>query len=73
MYEHFMWRQLLAARENRRSPTAVNRLTNTCWPGGAGDRMEPVAVDWVRRWRPASIAIPLPVCTCVTGRCRICN
>jgi hypothetical protein len=73
MYDHFMWRQVIAARENRRSPTAVSRLSGACWPGGGSDRLEPAAVAWVKRWRPASAAIALPMCACAVGRCAICN
>jgi hypothetical protein len=48
-------------------------LASTCWPGGPADRMEPVALEWVRRWRPARAAVTLPECSCSTGRCPICN
>lgn len=43
-----------------------------CWPGGSEDRIEPAALDRLRRWRPRS-ATALPTCTCHTGRCPVCN
>lgn len=48
-------------------------LATTCWPGGTADRTEPIALEWVRRWRPARAAVALPECTCASGRCAICN
>lgn len=73
LYEHFMRRQVVAARENRRSPTVVRRLTGACWPGGGQDRMEPMAAIWLSQWRPATAAAYLPACECSTRRCKICN
>jgi hypothetical protein len=49
-------------------------VRNACWPGD-GDRHQPSAVEWVRRWRPerAAPANQLPICACSTGHCVICN
>jgi hypothetical protein len=44
-----------------------------CWPGGMQDRSERAALQWVRRWHPARAAMPVPACSCVTGRCAVCN
>jgi len=50
-----------------------SRLFGGCWPGGMGDRTEPGALEWVRRWGPSRLtAEPLP-CSCVQGRCAVCN
>ena len=43
------------------------------WPGGVDDRSDPVARHWLRRWRPQRTGTPFPVCTCLVGRCGICN
>jgi hypothetical protein len=44
-----------------------------CWPGGAGDRTEPSARNWLERWRPARAAGPIPACSCAHGHCAVCN
>jgi hypothetical protein len=51
----------------------VTRIVRACWPGGAGDRLEPAAVEWVRRWRPRGSAASAPACACAAGRCLLCN
>ena len=43
------------------------------WPGGTGDRTDPAALKWVRRWRPERAAPVLPICSCPIGRCALCN
>jgi hypothetical protein len=48
-------------------------LWNLCWPGGTADRVEPMAVQWIRRWQPEVLGAELPACTCRSGRCPICN
>jgi hypothetical protein len=49
-------------------------LVRRAWPAGIGDRIEPAALDWVRRWGPNSV-LPdyLEECTCLGGRCIMCN
>jgi hypothetical protein len=51
----------------------TSRIVGLCWPGGAEDRTERVALDWVRRWSPASAGAMLPVCSCARGNCVVCN
>jgi hypothetical protein len=48
-------------------------LRECCWPGGSGDRSEPGALEWVRRWGPVRVVPVPPVCSCAIGRCRLCN
>lgn len=38
-----------------------------------GDRTEPVAREWVRRWGPSPFATVLSDCSCAVGRCALCN
>jgi hypothetical protein len=61
----------------RRSASETNhlvaRMQRICWPGGSADRTEPAAAAWVRRWRPARSAAPVPACSCAQGRCMQCN
>ena len=44
-----------------------------CWPGGAGDRSEPGAIEWLRRWGTTSVAMPTRSCACAQGCCAVCN
>lgn len=48
-------------------------IAGAYWPGGAGDRVDPVALDWLRRWRPATASAAIPTCSCPRGHCTICN
>jgi hypothetical protein len=48
-------------------------LFERCWPGGAGDRLDPVAIEWVRRWRRTTLVAAQIDCSCAHGRCGICN
>jgi hypothetical protein len=51
--------------------TAV--LSSRCWPGGAADRTEPAALNWVRSWGPARLTAPSLDCGCSDGYCLTCN
>jgi len=62
-----------AVRDGDQGRRLTASIAAACWPGGPEDRLEPVALDWLRRWRPCGPATLLPVCTCGTGRCRVCN
>jgi hypothetical protein len=56
--------------DTRRLIAAILRLS---WPGDSGDRSEPGALEWVRRWGPRRVG-PVPsACSCAAGRCRVCN
>jgi hypothetical protein len=48
-------------------------ILSACWPDGPEDRTQRAARDWMRRWRPEQITGQLPVCSCSTGRCVLCN
>lgn len=49
-------------------------LVRSAWPGGIGDRVEPTALEWVRRWGPTSVEPEyLEDCSCAYGRCAVCN
>ena len=37
------------------------------------DRTEPGALGWIRHWRPASLGVTPPACSCPAGRCVVCN
>lgn len=40
------------------------------WPGGAADRSDPRRGP--RFWSDQAV-LPLPACTCASGRCRLCT
>jgi hypothetical protein len=63
----------VAKRDDASRQRLIARIAERCWPGGTGDRVEPVALHWLRHWRPAQSVAPLPVCTCASGRCGVCN
>ena len=48
-------------------------ISGACWPPGGHDRSDPVASQWVRRWRPGTSHAVFPVCSCQIGRCSLCN
>lgn len=72
MHEDFIRREFAAIVADARRHRGAERLLSGCWPGG-GDRTEPVALNWLRRWRPARSATPLPQCSCRAGHCAVCN
>jgi hypothetical protein len=57
----------------RRSQRLAQALFAQCWPGGAGDRTQPVAREWLRRWLPKPMPLSAPPCSCPVGRCGTCN
>jgi hypothetical protein len=69
-------RKHIEAAANR-PPGDTRRLTDGivggCWPGGGADRTEPAARRWLRRWRPETAVARLPVCSCTSGHCLVCN
>jgi hypothetical protein len=40
---------------------------------GRSDRFDAIAVEWLRRWHPATTLVPQPQCRCPAGRCAACN
>jgi len=60
-------------RPERETRRLTSRIVASCWPGGAADRTEPAALNWVRRWRPATAGAELPACSCSGGHCPVCN
>jgi len=51
----------------------ISAMLRYSWPGGSRDRSEPVALEWVRRWGPRRIGTLPPACSCMAGRCPVCN
>ena len=51
----------------------VSELLRRSWPGGEHDRSERAALDWVGRWRNSGAAVSVPLCSCRTGYCQLCN
>jgi hypothetical protein len=65
----------IAARSERDGRRLTQALAGRCWPRG-GDRTEPAAATWLRRWGPArggAGASLLPDCACASGICAVCN
>jgi len=55
------------------SERLIAAILDYCWPGGASDRSQPAALEWVREWGPTVLGEPLPACSCRQGRCTVCN
>jgi hypothetical protein len=67
---------LLAAidtRDHFETTELAAALLSRTWPGGHGDRSEPVALEWVRRWGPSRLTEASYACSCEQGRCTVCN
>lgn len=62
-----------ASRPDDETARLTSYLVEACWPGGLGDRSEPVARGWLRMWGPTRIVVDVPRCGCAQGRCTICN
>ena len=62
----------LAARSESDTDRLTAGLHARAWPGG-GDRHDPIAREWLRRWAPRSMGPVAAGCACATGRCGICN
>jgi hypothetical protein len=60
-----------------RTPADHQRLTRLLvgrsWPGGEGDRSDPIGLEWVKRWRAVRAEFAIPGCECAAGRCSVCN
>jgi hypothetical protein len=63
----------VSVRGDAETQTLITRIQRACWPGGAGDRTEPGARPWLKRWRPERAAGPLLACSCAHGYCAVCN
>ena len=37
------------------------------------DRLEPMALEWLRRWSPKPMLLVPADCGCARGRCALCN
>jgi hypothetical protein len=48
-------------------------LGGHCYPGGLVDHREPSGVEALRGWRPGGARPALFACSCLRGRCHICN
>ena len=62
----------IESRSARETERLVEMLRVWCWPGGS-DRREPGALEWVKRWGPARITATPAECSCLQGRCAVCN
>jgi hypothetical protein len=48
-------------------------ILRACWPRGPEHRDERAAREWIRNCHPDLVTARLPVCSCSTGRCMLCN
>jgi hypothetical protein len=70
LHEHI---ESIATRSDRAADRLATTLLHRAWPGDSADRIEPAALEWVRRWGPARLAPDALSCSCAVGRCALCN
>ena len=58
----------LIASAHERADDALRRLAHR-----GEDRLEPMAVEWLRRWSPKPMLLVPADCGCAHGRCALCN
>jgi hypothetical protein len=63
----------ISARSHDEASRIARVLVGRSWPGGAGDRTDRAALDWVRQWRPLAGGTANVACGCETGCCTVCN
>jgi hypothetical protein len=63
----------LARRSDADRRALARALARRCWPVQIGDRDEPMAREWLRRWSPRPAPLLPPACSCASGRCAVCN
>ena len=63
----------VAGRSPAESDALAALFLRYAWPAGHDDRFDPIAVEWLRRWTPNSIDAVRDLCSCVDGRCTVCN
>ncbi len=73
MDEDFIREQIHTLHGRGGHRAAFARALAACWPGGPADRSDPVAMGWLRYWRPATARLVLPSCSCGAGHCAVCN
>ena len=71
LHHHIKSVSPLGSTTDQRELTSL--LVDACWPGGPEDRVEPVALEWLRHWQPEQLALELPKCSCANGRCVLCS
>lgn len=64
--------QSAASQSAEEASQLAAAIVNHCWPRG-GDRHDPVALEWLRRWAPARMPAGDYACACPSGRCAVCN
>jgi hypothetical protein len=63
----------IAGRSDAEGRDLARAFARRCWPVATGDRHEPIAREWLRRWSPRPAALPAPACSCHSGHCLVCN
>jgi hypothetical protein len=64
--------EAIARRSAVETERLVTGMLRRWWPG-AGERIEPAAAEWVRRWGPARGGAQPLTCGCAQGACLVCN
>jgi hypothetical protein len=43
-----------------RAKRYLGELVDRQWPGGTADRVQPAALEWLRRWQPQRVTVTPP-------------
>ena len=75
MHGEFIRHQIAsgAARDVEQADRLIAEIAGAYWPGRGADHIHPIALDWLRHWRPTTSCAAVPVCSCARGHCAICN
>jgi hypothetical protein len=66
--------EAIDSRGARQTDLLAGLLMRGAWPGGHADRSDPMAAEWLRRWGPGQMQHShIGGCSCVRGRCVVCN
>jgi hypothetical protein len=62
-----------AATRVETGPGNLAAIVDAACSPSRSDQFNAIAVEWLRRWRPDTIIVALPPCSCPSGRCESCN
>jgi hypothetical protein len=63
----------VARRTEAETDGLAGLILRWAWPTGHDDRFDPIAVGWLRQWRVNTISPAPASCSCLEGRCAVCN
>ena len=71
--DHLLVARVVAAITDRTDAQSAALAAALAARWSPPDRHDPVALEWLRRWKPTPAHFPPPACTCAYGHCLVCN